>query len=486
MKPRGFFETAMQLAPRKSSCQFKSPKKSLNAIDALSAGRLIGAAADIALVIDAKGIIRDLALGSDDLIDEVADSWIGRPWIDTVTTESRGKIEDLLAEAGGNAATRWRHVNHPSPRGLDLPVRYCAIRFNDDGRLIALGRDLRAMSTLQQRLIEAQQALEREYARLNQGEARYRLLFQMTPEAAIIVEAGSQKIVEINPAAEALIGRKVRRPLGRAVIEIFDRTSGAAAQSMLDTVRVAGRADEIMVRLSGHKDELLMAAYLFRQENTAYYLLRLSAVDAAAEGSIVSRSKLSLLRAAERLPEAIVVTDETGRILTANESFLAVAAIASEERARTLSLEQLVGEPGVDFNVLLANLRQHGSVRNFATRLTGDNGIVEDVEITATALPDGEATSYGFSIRPAQRRQQGTAGGAATRSVEQLTELVGRVPLKELVRESTDIIERLCIEAALELTGDNRASAADMLGLSRQSLYVKLRKYGLGDLDADD
>jgi DNA-binding NtrC family response regulator len=73
-----------------------------------------------------------------------------------------------------------------------------------------------------------------------------------------------------------------------------------------------------------------------------------------------------------------------------------------------------------------------------------------------------------------------------TRSVEQLTELIGRVPLKDLVREATDAIERLCIEAALDLTGDNRASAAEMLGLSRQSLYVKLRRYGLGDLGGDD
>jgi DNA-binding NtrC family response regulator len=71
-------------------------------------------------------------------------------------------------------------------------------------------------------------------------------------------------------------------------------------------------------------------------------------------------------------------------------------------------------------------------------------------------------------------------------SVEQLTELVGRVPLKDLVRDTTDIIERLCVEAALKLTGDNRASAAQMLGLSRQSLYAKLRRYGIGDADEDD
>jgi len=48
--------------------------------------------------------------------------------------------------------------------------------------------------------------------------------------------------------------------------------------------------------------------------------------------------------------------------------------------------------------------------------------------------------------------------------------LIGRVSLKELVREATEVIERLSIKAALELTNDNRASAAEMLGLSRQSL----------------
>jgi DNA-binding NtrC family response regulator len=60
------------------------------------------------------------------------------------------------------------------------------------------------------------------------------------------------------------------------------------------------------------------------------------------------------------------------------------------------------------------------------------------------------------------------------------------MPMKDIVSETTDLIERMCIEAALELTRDNRASAAEMLGLSRQSLYVKLRRYGIGDLGSGD
>jgi DNA-binding NtrC family response regulator len=64
--------------------------------------------------------------------------------------------------------------------------------------------------------------------------------------------------------------------------------------------------------------------------------------------------------------------------------------------------------------------------------------------------------------------------------VEQLTALVGRVSLKNLVRDTADLVERHFIEAALDMTGDNRTSAAEVLGVSRQSLYVKLRRYNLG------
>ena len=58
--------------------------------------------------------------------------------------------------------------------------------------------------------------------------------------------------------------------------------------------------------------------------------------------------------------------------------------------------------------------------------------------------------------------------------------------LKELVRESSDLVEKLCIEAALELTKNNRASAAALLGLSRQSLYSKLHRFGMGNLTEGD
>ena len=116
--------------------------------------------------------------------------------------------------------------------------------------------------------------------------------------------------------------------------------------------------------------------------------------------------------------------------------------------------------------------------------LRGEYGAVAEVEVSAVAVTDSDdKPCFGFAIRNVEKRLSTatTSKRELPRSVAQLTELIGRVPLRDLVRETTDVIEKLSIEAALELTGDNRASAADMLGLSRQSLYVKLRRYGLAE-----
>jgi DNA-binding NtrC family response regulator len=62
-----------------------------------------------------------------------------------------------------------------------------------------------------------------------------------------------------------------------------------------------------------------------------------------------------------------------------------------------------------------------------------------------------------------------------------LTNRLGRAPLKVLVSEAVGLVERHCIESALAATSGNRSAAAKLLGLSRQSLYMKLARYGIGD-----
>jgi transcriptional regulator PpsR len=239
--------------------------------------------------------------------------------------------------------------------------------------------------------------------------------------------------------------------------------------------------------MAHNQQDFLVSVSLFRQENTSFFLVRLSPLQSGIAVPAIPESKSRLLALVESAPDGFVVTDPDGRILTANSSCLDLGELATEEQAHGELLERWLGRTSVDLSVLIANLRELGAVRLFATTIRGEYGSIADVEISAVAVLNGEPPCLGFTIRNVGRRLtlDASANRETLRPIEQLTELVGRVPLKDLVRESTDMIERMCIEAALELTGDNRASAAEMLGLSRQSLYVKLRRYGLADAAAE-
>jgi transcriptional regulator PpsR len=463
---------------------FNTPKKFLGELDSDSAAELVAATADIALILDKDGVIRDVATGNSELGAEIDGKWLGRSWSSTVTDESRPKIQALISEAVSGAPSRWRQVNHVTAKGADVPVVYSAIKFGNKGRIMAIGRDLRAVATLQQRLVDAQQSVDREYARLRSAETRNRLLFQLASEAVLILDAATLRIVEANPAATQLLGLNARRIAGRTFPEGFDAESTQALGAMLANVRAGGRAADVRARLADGNRELLVSASVFREERSTLLLLRATALDSDKLAELAPSSRTRYLDMVEAALDGFLVTDTEGKVLAANPAFLDLVQVATEEQARGESLDSWLGRPGVDVNVLLAQLRERGSVRLFTTTLRGAHGSSVDVEICAVAMPENEPDCYGFTIRDIGPRVSAAQRAAPplTRSVEQLTELVGRVPLKGIVRETSEIIERLCIEAALELTNDNRASAAEMLGLSRQSLYVKLRRYGLGDL----
>lgn len=464
--------------------QFQAPQTSLGDVDAASAARLIAATSDLALVMDENGVIEDVAVGNRALEVEHCERWLGRRWSDTVAPESREKIEALLRNADSDRERHWRQVNHPSPTGADLPILYCAVEIGRSGRIVAVGRDLRSVATQQRKLVDAQAAMEREYAHLRSAETRYRLLFQIASEAVVVVDAATRRVSEANPAAVDLVSAGqpiVSRPLA----QLFSPGSAGALEDLLTTARSSGRSDEARLKLADGRDALASAS-IFRQDRVTHFLVRL-APPAGASGAIANARK-RVLRVVERLPDALVVTDSDRRILSANAAFLDLVQLATEEQVRGEPLERWLGRSSVDCNVLTASVREHGSVKRFGTVVQGEYGLTEDVEVSAVIAPDADETCFGFSIRPTGPRPASNVTGAPElpHSVSQMRELVGRVSLKELVRETTDVIEKLCIEAALNLTGDNRASAAEMLGLSRQSFYAKLRRHGLGDLDHED
>ncbi|MBX9615627.1 MAG: transcriptional regulator PpsR [Caulobacteraceae bacterium] len=461
---------------------FRRPKVAMGEIDTAVAAGIVAAASDIALILDRDGIVRDRSVSSSDLASNGIGDWLDQAWIDTVTGESRHKIAEMLADALAGKPSRWREVNHPGDDG-EVAVRYFALSAGEDGRVIVLGRDLQASAALQQRLIQVQQSVERDYLRLRQAESRYRLLFQSASEAVLILDASTRRIREANPAVTRITGREEAQLLGQPFTTLLDPASQTGAGDLLGAATGTSATRSLVVGLAGGGSASLSAS-MFRHDRSSSLLVRLTPETIA----VLDDPNAALNAVLSRISDAFVVTDTDLRILTANPAFLELTDLASREEAMNLPLDQFLGRPQIDVKIMLSQLREHGALRNFATVVRTRLGQQDDVEVTAVVVPDDNRPTYGFSIRNVARRMALAApapilGGAVSQSVEQLTHLIGRVPMKDIVRESTDLIEKLCIEAALTLTSDNRASAADVLGLSRQSLYSKLRRYGLGDLD---
>jgi transcriptional regulator PpsR len=175
------------------------------------------------------------------------------------------------------------------------------------------------------------------------------------------------------------------------------------------------------------------------------------------------------------------------RRFRANQAFLDLVQVVSRSQVIGERLGRWLSRPGADLNVLLANVRRHGFVRLFATRIHSELGSEAEVEISAGSRNEGEQRHYGLLIRdvgtrlpaPRQRAGQGARLGAATKPV-------GSAPLRDLVSETVTVIEQHYIETALDLTRGNRKAAAELLGLSRQGLYAKLARYGLDGSNLTD
>lgn len=444
---------------------------------------ILTAASDIALVLDESGVIRDVALGAAEHPIDESKEWVGQGWTETVTVESRPKIVEMLREAATNGVSRRRQVNHLSPAGSDIPVQYTAVRLGKgDTRLVAIGRDLRMVSALQQRLVEAQQSLERDYWRMRHIETRHRLLFQVSSEAVLVIDAATLRVVESNPAAAALFDTNPKKLVGRQFPFDLAKREESAIQDQFATVRAHGRADDVVVHLGPEGKAARIATSLIRQDASALFLLRIL-VDAPAEAGAVAGDRGQVTRLLQAIPDGFVTTDADGRILSSNRAFLDMVEMATEDQVRGQLVSRWIGRPGADMPLMLATLREHGVLRLFGTAVRGELGTTSEVEISGSALSDGAPGTHGLLIRDVGRRLAIGPRGARdlTRAVEELTGLVGRVTLRDLVRDTTDLVEKHFVEAALEMTDDNRTSAAEVLGVSRQSLYVKLRRYDLGN-----
>jgi transcriptional regulator PpsR len=448
--------------------------------------QLIGVASDIAILLDKKGIVVDVSVRKNELASMSCQNWVGKAWLDLVTSESQVKVKDMFSKPSDATDLRWRHLNHPSTQGDVVPIQYVSLSFESEGKTLLLGRDLGAISILQRRLVETQQSMERDYLRLRHIEARYRILFDTSGDPVLVADATSQKVTEANVAAMGLLKDQSKRLIGRDFLDCFDSKNHDEVQSLLRMAHATGRIEVCRVKLNGAEQLVTLTVTVFRQEGGAQFLVRILQAEQAGIKPLDTDTAL-YAEAMQRAPDGFVLTDKIGQIRSVNTEFMSMLGATAQSQLQGQSMDQWLVRGGVDWGVLNTNLRQQASVKSFATEINNMSGLTVAVEISAVAIGD-KSQMYAFFVRDmTRRRQQETpSSGGMAGSVAELSHLVGRMPMRDIVNETTEMIERMCIQSALELTHNNRASAAEMLGLSRQSLYVKLRRFGIiDDTEAD-
>jgi transcriptional regulator PpsR len=441
---------------------------------------------DITLLLDMEGVIREATL-SPAMSRESVDGWLGRPWVEIAGETGGDKVKRMVDDARVSGISAFRQINQRFPSGLEIPMEFTTVLLGGRAGMLAIGKNLQAVAELQSRLIAAQQTMERDYWKLREIETRYRLVFDASNEAVMIVSAANLRIIEANRTAiEALNSPRRRNEdlAGRELLHDVAAEDREAVRDMLARIRERGKALSILVHLGAEAKPWMLRGSLITAEPGHVFLLQFTpATDLSAPAENAEHSTVEEL--IDHLPDGFVALNEAGIIQHANQSFLDLVQVGSKGSAIGESLGRWLSQPGADLNALLTNIQRHKTVRLFTTTVRGELGTETEVEISAGAGEGGQ-NQIGVLLRNVARRlPSGGESDLLRQALGSISEQIGKSSLRKLVKNTVSIVEQHYVKQALELAGGNRTATAELLGLSRQSLYAKLNLYGLEDKGPD-
>lgn len=448
---------------------------------------IISRIADLALVISSSGTVLGVLSNPNFKMHAGVSRWEGQALREHLTVESLPKFEARFAEflEGNGAMVRPVELNHSASAGQqEFPMRYSFHQIGTDGAILMLGQDLRPVAEMQQQLVAAQIALEKDYEAQREYETRLRVLMAATNRGTLFVTLSQGEIVDCNPASMSFLNKQRGDLVGADLAEMLETPGEGTLMETLTRTASSQSGGEISVRtMEGRKFNLRPT--LFRTTGEQMLLCQIMDQDDVSVRSDALDEQLTGLF--ERSTDGIVFVSKAGQILTANDAFLRLTDVVHVQAVKGRVLTDFLGRGSVDFNVIVENATRTGAMRLYATRLIGEHGVEVPVEVSTARLTGGKEAVFAMVIRDASRAEMVRKSSQQITDVDMrsVIELIGSQTLKGIVAKTTDVIEKMCIETAVELTSNNRVAAAEMLGLSRQSLYVKLRKYDLLKRDSD-
>ncbi len=462
----------------------QQPQKLYQNLSSNELSHIAQASVDISFVLDDSGSIQDIYSHNQSLVKQIPDDLIGKKWLDVVEPDSRKKVQYLLDDADLNQVSKFRQINLSSnEKNISLPILCATIKAMSNQKIIVIGKNLAEVAQLQQDLVAAQKNISQNYLQINQLEERFRSIFEIGTESIIILQAdGGYPIVEINSNAikRLLIAKK--HYIGKSFLSLLPADELSKVTSFFQEMLEIGESKDLDVSFVGDK-KIRISASSFINSGRPHLLLNLKPLELAQSAHLLESDSLTV-KAIENNSYGFVVCTPEGLILKANKAFIKLSNAKGEQELIGNAIQNYLDSDTADFAQMMQSLKGKASAQSCISSINNNSSGIKLVDISAVSVAHPRAC-IGMIFRQMDSRQNKDKriDKKLVRSSEELSMLVGKVPLKDILTETTDLIEELCIKAALDLSNDNRVSASEILGLSRQSLYIKLRKYGLVDSD---
>jgi transcriptional regulator PpsR len=355
---------------------------------------LVSVACDIAMVLDDTGVIRSVATRSGESVSSTAAQWVGLHWTDTVTGDTRKKAQEFLDDLASTGISRLRHLTHEEA-GNNLPIAYTAVRLGDQGPTLAVGRDMRIVSAMQQRLMQTQEDIERDYWHRRQVETRYRLLFQLTAEPTLIIDAHSLSVIDANKTAAPLFGKSVEQLIGSRIVDAIHPDAIVEFHNMLENARHSARTIEGQTRLAIAFRPMIISLASFQTDASAVYLLRAHGTPDVPVANTNGDGALAEL--VKRMPDPIVICDLKGSVIFANAGFRTLVQFSADQPIDGHDLSGWIGRRDGELLDILRTVENTGFVRLLGTYLTRNRDSRIGIELSGTLIP---ALQYvGFVLR---------------------------------------------------------------------------------------
>ncbi len=228
-------------------------------------------------------------------------------------------------------------------------------------------------------------------------------LFAAANEPVLILDAGSGRIVDANPAVAQLLRADRATLLGTLFIDALEQSSVEAVQRSFALARAEGRAGAISIRTRQGASTLGLETALFHVAPDSFLLLRLARPVGASSRAARRGADSLVLKALERSSVGFLITDAQLRIEYVNRACVQMLGLLSADQICGRPLAAWLSLGDADLARLQGPLAERHAATVLRTSLYDAGSGARYVEVHAVAVPAGKSTRWGITLRERPR-----------------------------------------------------------------------------------